>query len=69
MSNCEKCWSDARRNAGPYGDTLELYLEYVRTRQCTPEEQAGEDARVCALCGRRTVHQLTGECMACGVQV
>lgn len=33
---------------------------------CTPEQQAGPDARVCATCGRRTIHQIcTDWCMAC----
>lgn len=59
MSSYERCWREA-------GGDAERYYELCRTRPaCTPEEQAGEDARVCAACGRRAVHQHAGECMAC----
>jgi hypothetical protein len=61
MSACEKCWRDSRL-ANNYTELL-----FQRhTAVCTPEQQAGPDARVCEVCGRRTRHQITGECMACG---
>lgn len=59
MSACEACW----RTAG--GDP-DYYRTLLRERNCTPEDQAGPEATVCVLCGRRTVHQHTGECMFCG---
>lgn len=75
MSTCEKCWSDSawHRLIGD-GDS---YQELVAKRnvttehKCTPEEQAGESAQDCPKCGRRCLHQWTGECMntACGQPV
>jgi hypothetical protein len=64
MASCEKCWTEA------HGDA-ERYLRLVEDRDasghaCTPEEQAGPDAKVCPSCGRRAVHQLCRVCMACG---
>ena len=64
MASCEKCWSDARRTGVRYSDL-------IRDREtagiiCTPEQQAGEDAKPCAMCGRKTMHQYCGVCMACG---
>jgi hypothetical protein len=67
MSTCEKCWTDAHR-VYPYGDITEEYRRLIEARKdnpCTPEEQAGEEAGVCKLCGRKARHQWTGECMAC----
>lgn len=57
MSTCEKCWRDA-------GGNSDRYHELIKTRVCTPEEQAGPDAGMCTRCGRKTLHQFTGECMA-----
>lgn len=66
MSACEKCWSDA--HGDPYKSVAEEYerlIEERRDRPCTPEEQAGPDAKPCPQCGgRRVLHQHTGECMA-----
>jgi hypothetical protein len=56
MSACEKCWADS-------GGGVE-YHYLVSTRNCTPEEQAGEAAQFCPACGRKVLHQYTGECMA-----
>jgi len=57
MPTCEKCWSDAR------GD-LAMYEKLLDTRlPCTPEEQAGPDAKRCPACGRMTLHQHCGKCM------
>jgi len=58
MSSCEKCWRDSR--------SVEDYHNLLHERRnspCTPEEQAGKDAQICPFCGKRTVHQFTGECM------
>lgn len=56
MSACEKCWSDAGGNPDSYSILL-------KQSKCTPEEQAGEDARYCLYCERKTAHQWTGQCM------
>jgi len=37
-----------------------------RRQEEQEEEQAGPDAAMCDECGRKTRHQLTGECTACG---
>ena len=60
MSVCEKCWSDSR--------TTNDYFRLLKEREsspCSPEEQAGPDAGECKGCGRKTVHQHTGQLM-CG---
>ncbi len=65
MSACEKCWSDA--HSGPYADVPENYARLMKERKknpCTPEQQAGPDFGECGRCGRKTLHQYTGECMA-----
>ena len=56
MASCEKCWKDAK------GDPI-LYIELITKRECTPEEQAGEEAKVCPKCFRKTIHQYVGKCM------
>lgn len=70
MSACEKCWSDADILAALRGmSKSEVYLillEERRDNPYSPEQQAGEQAMTCSKCGRRAVHQWTGECMACG---
>ncbi len=61
MVSCEKCWKDANSNP-------EIYTQLIKERNvnpCTPEEQAGEYARVCPRCKRITVHQYTKECVIC----
>jgi len=66
MSSCEKCWRDAHR--GPQYSVAEEYSRLIDERKdtpCTPEEQAGPDAKVCPTCTRKTLHQYTGEPM-CG---
>lgn len=65
MSTCEQCWRDAYDPHRRVTNT-NRYHELVRSRSCTPEEQAGRDATECDRCHRRTRHQQTGECMACG---
>lgn len=61
MSACEKCWRDSRRE-----DNYEEVLMARKDFPCTAEEQAGPDATVCEACERRTRHQYTRQCMACG---
>ena len=59
MASCEKCWKDANGNA-------ERYSQLIKERfsePCTPEEQAGEDAKNCDKCGRKTVHQYIRVCV------
>lgn len=64
MPTCEKCWTDAHRD--PYADSIAEYQRLCNSRTCTPEEQAGPDAGLCARCCRRTLHQHCGICMRCG---
>ena len=62
MASCEKCWNDA------YGNP-ETYRQLIWERQdypCSAEEQAGEDAKICNNCKRKTIHQYAKICMACG---
>ena len=59
MAACEKCWEDA----GGYADR---YYALVKSRECTPEQQAGTEAGRCLECGRKTVHQPTHACVVCG---
>lgn len=61
MSVCQKCWADARALGLPYS----FVLMQRRDTPCTPEEQAGPDARECPMCHRKTLHQYTGAPM-CG---
>lgn len=67
MSACEKCWRDAHRD--PYLSVPDEYRRLLSERvgdlACSPEQQAGPDATVCAVCGFTTCHQITGECMCC----
>lgn len=66
---CEKCWSDAYLNTlGTTKTQAERYGELMDERKdnpCTPEQQAGEDAKECPKCKRRTVHQIVGDCIIC----
>lgn len=59
MPSCERCWSES-------GGDVKRYKELVDTRDCTPEEQAGEGAEECENCKRYTVHIYCKVCMACG---
>lgn len=61
MPACERCWRDA------YGDP-ERYRELLELRKddpCSPEAQAGPDAKKCPKCDRWAIHQYAGVCMAC----
>lgn len=61
---CQKCLDDARPGS-PEG----LVLRYRRliserfANPCSPEEQAGEHADRCPVCGRMTLHPYAGICM------
>ena len=71
MPGCEKCWGDAyiRMRINPCKSQAEHYGDLINERKenpCTPEQQAGLDARVCPVCGRKTIHPILEECMNCG---
>lgn len=62
MAACEKCWRDS-------GGDPDLYRDLIEQRKdnpCSPEDQAGEDAKLCPMCGRKAVHVHCHVCMACG---
>jgi hypothetical protein len=61
MSACERCWSSAQSAGDPSAE----YTRLLKMSDCTPEEQAGPDARECPVCHRKTLHQYTREPM-CG---
>lgn len=61
MSACEKCWVDSKLLGTNY---IEL-VESKKDNPCTPEQQAGPDAKQCPKCGRMTLHQYTAQPM-CG---
>lgn len=64
MARCEKCWNDAFHKAFNDPKTqAEFYEELIKKRKCTPEQQAGIDAKVCPKCKRKCLHQHTGDCM------
>ena len=63
MPGCERCWREAGRD--PYLHKVEEYHRLIASRECTPEQQAGESATKCESCGRVAVHQYVGVCMAC----
>ena len=68
MASCEKCWSDAYMLmlSSPLKSQAEHYGDLVKERNCTPEQQAGEDANECPKCKRKTIHQIIGICIICG---
>jgi hypothetical protein len=66
MPSCEKCWGDAYTRSVMSGqEQADIYAELLLVRNCTPEEQAGDEATRCPTCKRMTIHAVTGECMAC----
>jgi hypothetical protein len=66
MPSCERCWRDAGARAySKQTSTSEEYQALIAARECTPEQQAGEDATECPKCSRRTCHQYCHVCMAC----
>lgn len=71
MASCEKCWSDAymMKYSDPMKGQTEHYQDLIEERKdnpCTPEQQAGEDAKKCPECGGITIHQYAKLCMSCG---
>ena len=70
MPCCEKCWSDTDSPSGDHGEAYRARLAEVHKSGtiCTPEEQAGRDAKLCGNCGRLAVHQYAGLCMFCGIR-
>lgn len=62
MSACEKCWRDAH-DSEDVAERYRILIEARKDNPCTPEEQAGPDARECDSCGLVSIHQWTGECM------
>jgi uncharacterized protein YjbI with pentapeptide repeats len=58
MVSCEQCWKDS-------GGDVDHYHELISVRQCSLEEQAGDDAEWCLQCNRQTIHQHTHECLNC----
>ena len=72
MASCEKCWSDAYlRSRMTMKPQSECYSDLIKERNdnpCTPEEQAGQDAKECPKCKRMTIHQYAHVCMNCGYQ-
>ena len=67
MASCEKCWADSyTMSRGSGKDRVEIYHELLTEEQCTLEEQAGQDAKICPECNQKTVHQIINECLNCG---
>jgi hypothetical protein len=58
MASCESCWRAA-------GGKADIYHQLLMTRQCTPEQQAGDGSR-CETCNRYTIHQYAKVCTNCG---
>ena len=57
MASCEQCWRDS-------GGNPDRYSELVKSRNCTPEEQAGiGTATKCPECNRLTIHTYCKICM------
>lgn len=73
MAACEKCWGDAfDRSRYTNKDQAECYKELLAERKddpCTPEEQAGDDAKLCPKCNRLTIHQYAKVCMICNYKL
>jgi hypothetical protein len=64
MSSCEKCWADSKTMTKFTKESqVKKYRELIKSRNCTPEEQAGPNANECFLCKRKTLHQYTNRCM------
>lgn len=64
MASCEKCWDDAYIKSRFNGISQpENYSELIKIQNCTAEQQAGIDAKICPICKRRTIHQIINECM------
>ena len=67
MPSCERCWEMSRLIASEMPvDQVDEYERLVRVNDCTPEQQAGRDAKTCPDCKTKTVHQHTRQCLVCG---
>lgn len=71
MASCEKCWADAhlRYVCDRSKCQAEHYHDLIKERKnnpCTPEQQAGRDAKICPKCRKKTIHQIINICMNCG---
>lgn len=64
---CEKCWNDAfKKSQESHLSQPEWYSILMQQRNnnpCTPEQQAGVDAKLCPVCKKRTIHPYTKMCM------
>jgi len=56
MPSCERCWKWS-------GGNVDLYHELLAKNNCTPEDQAGDDAIECPACHRKTIHQIAHVCV------
>lgn len=66
MPSCQRCWRDASYIAiSRCTEKVEEYHRLIEERDCTPEQQAGEEARKCPRCERMAIHEICGICMAC----
>ena len=68
MPMCEKCWIDAYKmewyGDGNQADNYKILLDERKENPCTPEQQAGQDAKICPKCKRKTMHQINDDiCM------
>jgi len=67
MASGEKCWNDAfTRSRWSGKDQADCYHDLIEERKdnpCTPEDQAGYDAKICSECKRKTIHQYTHYCV------
>jgi len=61
MASCEKCWSDSTSV-----ENYHMLLKQRKDNPCTKEEQAGENAKTCPNCKRKTIHQYAKQCVICG---
>ena len=61
MPSCEKRWRDARGDAELYSQLVDERNE--KGRECSPEDQAGDDAGWCPACSRKTIHMHSEVCM------
>ena len=74
MPSCEKCWGDAYMMtlSEPMKSQAEHYSDLIIKRKdipCTPEEQAGINAKICPSCNMRAIHEIVNMCMNCGYSV
>lgn len=66
MPSCERCWRDSRWAEFSGGNASDEYRRLLAERDCSAEQQAGDDAYFCADCARWTAHQICYRCVVCG---